>query len=322
MAATGQKPEFDRKLPDLTPERRRLLRKLLSSVDAERGGRRPLAASSAPVSQDPELTFETDDPSKPESVKAMFRRFYNNVSKQLDSGPFGEFSYFLNYGYVPNLSPTESAIHLPSHYLNKNSVRLVLELVGKDSIDGRRVLDIGCGRGGTVHVLSTFFKPASVTGLDLSTEAIAFCRRVHKETNVYFQEGDAEALPFPPETVDLVTNVESSHSYPNIYRFFDGVYSVLAHGGRFLYTDVHAVEKHVEYATYLKSLGFVVESDRDITANVLLSCDEIAGSRVQAFSSGNAQSVMANFLAVPGSEVYESMKRRLWTYKITRFRKS
>lgn len=308
---------IDQRLSGLTPERRRLLDKLLASRNSADGKE----SVESGAEKEPLLSFQADDPSAPDSVKAMFRKFYNTVSAQLDSSLFGEFSYFLNYGYTPDLSPHESIVELPPHYLNRNSVRLVLELVGRHSIDGSRMLDVGCGRGGTVHVLTTFFKPASVTGLDLSSAAIAFCRKTHKDPRTKFQEGDAENLPFEPESFDVVTNVESSHSYPNIFAFYDGVYRSLARHGRFLYTDVHAVDKWSEYLSYLQSLGFVLEDNRDITANVLLSCEEIARTRVQAFSAGNDSELMANFLAVPGSEVYDSMQRRIWTYNIARFRK-
>jgi hypothetical protein len=71
----------------------------------------------------------------------------------------------------------------------------------------------------------------------------------------------------------------------------------------------------------LENIGFQVEIDRDITLNVLRSCDEIALSRVQVFHSRNDVALMQNFLAAPGSQVYEEMKSRAWIYRILRMRK-
>lgn len=45
-------------------------------------------------------------------------------------------------------------------------------------------------------------------------------------------------------------------------------------------------EKSNQSLGILGSLGFEVERDRDITRNVLLSCDEIAVSRVGIFKAG------------------------------------
>jgi phthiocerol/phenolphthiocerol synthesis type-I polyketide synthase E len=61
-----------------------------------------------------------------------------------------------------------------------------------------------------------------------------------------------------------------------------------------------------------------VETDREITANVLASCDEIAAGRVRAF--GEPSAAIDNFLAVPGSPVYEQMRTGAWEYRIARSR--
>jgi ubiquinone/menaquinone biosynthesis C-methylase UbiE len=115
--------------------------------------------------------------------------------------------------------------------------------------------------------------------------------------------------------------VESSHSYPNIFRFYNEVYRVLAPGGHFLYTDTLAVSQMAQCCAYLQQLGFTLLRDRDITANVLLSCDEIASTRVQAFDARNDRALMQNFLATPDSQVYQEMKSGRWTYRILKFQK-
>src|SRR5262249_52328626 len=143
-----------------------------------------------------DLALEVGSPSEPAALKASYKRFYDSVSAQLGASPYGKFSFFLNYGYAPDGKPELSAVALPDRYIHKNSVKLVLELIGDCPVAGKRVLDVGCGRGGTVHVLITFFKPEQVSGLDLSTNAIAFCREAHKDPRVAFHEGDAEHLPF------------------------------------------------------------------------------------------------------------------------------
>ena len=66
----------------------------------------------------------------------------------------------------------------------------------------------------------------------------------------------------------------------------------------------------------LASLGLRSETERDITANVLLSCDEVAANRALAF--GGSSEMIDNFLAVPGSMVYEQMRSGGWEYRIIR----
>ena len=92
---------------------------------------------------------------------------------------------------------------------------------------------------------------ADVTGVDLSPEAIAFCRRTHRHPRVRFEVGDAEHVPVEDRAFDVVTNVESSHTYPNLRAFFAEVSRVLVSGGLFLYTDLLPVQRWMEVRVLL-----------------------------------------------------------------------
>ena len=309
--------DLRRRLADLSPEQRSRLTTLLK---ARARGRDPSTTAEG-TRPDIPLILDTTAPEDISAVKASYRQFYDAVSSQLNASVFGKHSFFLNYGYVPDGSPEYAVVGLPDHYINKNSVKLVLEVVGDCAVDGRRVLDVGCGRGGTLYTLKTFFDPDTLTGLDLSSAAIEFDRTAHGDARTSFHVGDAEHLPFADECFDVVTNIESSHSYPNIHRFYSEVSRVLRPGGHFLYTDALATRQFATSRAYLDHLGFELDRDRDITRNVLLSCDEVAESRVQAFDSRNDQQLMQNFLATPGSQVYEDLRSGLWEYRILTLRK-
>lgn len=324
--------DLAKRLAELTPDKREVLAKLLKDRAAKTNeterravARAAAAAAAAPSAAaspaEEHLVLDASSPSEPAALKASYKRFYDGVSTQLNDNIFGQFSFFLNYGYVTNDQPEYSAVRLPEQYINKNSVKLVLELIGDCPVDGKRALDVGCGRGGTIHVFNTFFKLASLTGLDLSTTAIQFCKQTHKGRHISFHEGDAEHLPFDDGSFDIVTNVESSHSYPHIHCFYSEVQRVLTPGGYFLYTDALSVQQAASNIAYLQHIGFEVERDRDITSNVIASCDEIAATRVQAFDSRNDQQLMQNFLATPGSQVYEEMRSGRWTYRIWKLKK-
>src|SRR5262245_31763298 len=197
------------------------------------------------------LMLDSATHAEPSALKTSYKQFYDAVSTQLNASPFGQFSFFLNYGYVGDGSPEFAAAALPEQFINKNSVKLVLEVVGDCPIDGRRVLDVGCGRGGTIYTLKTFFKPARLTGLDLSTAAIEFDAKAHGDARTAFCQGDAEDLRFPDGAFDIVTNIESSHSYPNIHRFYSEVHRVLNAGGHFLYTDALSTPQIATSLAYL-----------------------------------------------------------------------
>ncbi len=249
------------------------------------------------------------------AAKQGYRDFYDDVSRRLRQSGVGEASFFLNYGYVStDAGEDESRVEVPEQVFNRNSVRLVHELIGATALKGKRVLDVGCGRGGMVALMAEVLQ-AKAVGMDLSPEAIAFCRGTHGK-GTRFEVGDSENMPFKDAAFDVVTNVESSHTYPNLRAFYAEVARVIRKGGVFLYTDLLPVERWLEVRAMLPPLGFGILGERDITHNVLASCDEVAATRAQAF--GGHDAMIDNFLAVPGSAVYEQMNSGAWQYRILR----
>src|SRR5207248_2346360 len=126
---------------ELSPEKRKLLkqlteqRKLRRHIDSGFAETRQAEAPAGGARTDlPRLEIESEPAipplalkpnSRASQVKLDIRSFYNGVNDQLNSTEFGEFSFFLNYGYVPDHNPQVSQVKLPDHYINKNSARLV-----------------------------------------------------------------------------------------------------------------------------------------------------------------------------------------------------
>ena len=91
---------------------------------------------------------------------------------------------------------------------------------------------------------------------------------------------------------------------------------MLAKGGMFLYTDLLPVTRWMEVRALLGAARPLDQERPRDHANVLASCDEVAATRAQAFGGSNA--TIDNFLAVPGSMVYEQMRSGTWEYRILR----
>jgi phthiocerol/phenolphthiocerol synthesis type-I polyketide synthase E len=294
----------------LSPERRKLLEELLKS-----------AARAAPEQPAVHAVSHSEGAQVGHPAKVSCQQFFDSINRQLDQTEFGSYSYFLNFGYLQDHNPHYAAVSLPEHIVNRNSARLVLEVIGDCPLENRRVLDVGCGRGGAATIVQRFFKPRSYTGVDLSGGAIAFCTAHHKLANTTFRQGDAEHLPIPDSSMDIVINIESSQSYPDIRAFYQEVFRVLRPGGYFLYTDVQPGQRILEWIGLLEASGFRLERDRDITSNVLLSCDDVARRRVAAYGVASDASIINNFLGAPGSDVYEQMRTGRWSYRVLKLRK-
>ncbi len=65
-----------------------------------------------------------------------------------------------------------------------------------------RILDVGCGTGANLEMLARFGEAA---GVDLSTDALAFCRA---RGLTHVRAGAAEALPYADASFDLVTALD------------------------------------------------------------------------------------------------------------------
>jgi SAM-dependent methyltransferase len=244
-----------------------------------------------------------------------WRSFYNLLSRRLEDVGVADSSFFLNYGYLPMDSNNESAFIIRDGTFNANSVRLVFEVIGSLDLNDRTIVEIGCGRGGNSALVAEKFN-SQVTGIDMSSEAIAFCSRTHRGNSIDFKVGDALDIPLSDGSCDAVLNVESSHSYGNLPKFIGEVRRICRPGAWFLHTDFLSPEDWDYVRERLKGLGFVTESDRDITANVLASRDHASNNWAEVYGDGNAR--VANFLALPGSAIYEQLRAGLLEYRILR----
>lgn len=246
-----------------------------------------------------------------------WQKFYDQLSLRFEAVGLAKVSHFLNYGYAVTDSRNDSTAVIRDGTFNANSVRLVFELIGSLDLNDRTVVDIGCGRGGNAALVAETFS-AQVIGIDRSSEAIAFNRATHVGPALRFEVGDALNLPLDDESCDVVMNVESSHSYSNLAKFLGEVRRISRPGAWFLHTDLLGSYEWDQVRARVKALGFTIENERDITANVIASRNQAVGDWDRIY--GDAGPRVANFLALPGSVVYEQLRAGILEYKIMRSR--
>jgi len=104
------------------------------------------------------------------------------------------------------------------------------------------VLDLGCGAGTDSLVAAQMVAPdGHVTGIDMTPEMLAKARAAAAEMgaeNSEFVEGEAERLPFPDESFDVVISNGVIDLVPDKDAVYSEIHRVLAPGGRIQIADV------------------------------------------------------------------------------------
>jgi SAM-dependent methyltransferase len=131
----------------------------------------------------------------------------------------------------------------PSSFLGRRLARAMnvghakLTAWGLSHVDVGRaftVLDVGCGGGRTIETLAATAPEGKVFGVDYSAASVSVARQRNAAAiasgRVDVRQASVSQLPFPGDTFDLVTAVETHYYWPNLPHDLREIMRVLAPG--------------------------------------------------------------------------------------------
>jgi len=208
---------------------------------------------------------------------------------------------FMNHGYAPT---DHDASRFPSldaeddkwrhqvflYFYLLNFAKARHSCMGSGECD---LLDVGCGRGGGLAAMKRYYGLRRAVGIDANPQQIAFCIDRHQKAGLEFANGSAMALPVSSESIDVVTNVESSHCYDDLPRFLAEVRRVLRPNGLFLLADnrERCGGKRFTLEAALLGSGLRLVHKENITERVRQACIRDTERFKSIFSNEKAEGI-------------------------------
>ncbi|MDD2660836.1 MAG: class I SAM-dependent methyltransferase [Methylococcales bacterium] len=101
------------------------------------------------------------------------------------------------------------------------------------------ILDIGCGRGQSLQLLDEYFNPDTINGIEIDESLLNEARKRAKKCRgrVDLITGNAEIMPYPDQSFDMVFCHQSFHHIVQHEKAMQEFYRVLKPGGVLLFAE-------------------------------------------------------------------------------------
>jgi arsenite methyltransferase len=170
-------------------------------------------------------------------LKSEIKKTYASVSEE----PEKDFIFPTGRAWAEDLDYPPELAHVPERAVESFAGVANPFSLGRLA-EGERVLDLGSGAGTDSLVAAQMVgEQGHVTGIDMTPAMLAKARGAAAEmglANVEFVGAEAEQLPFPDESFDVVISNGVIDLIPDKDAVFSEINRVLAPGGRIQIADV------------------------------------------------------------------------------------
>ncbi|CDW73059.1 UNKNOWN [Stylonychia lemnae] len=260
-----------------------------------------------------------------EEWKYLYNKYLQETYyPQLDTANYG-FAILSEDGiYLDNYKRNESVLN---YQLYDHAVLMHANI---SDLRGKTLMDVSCGRGGGLRHLIEEFNPSIAYGVDISQESLNFSEKLigsqHK-TKIEYIQADAEKLmsvqQLSESSVDVLINIQSSHCYDDLRKFFEGVKYLLKEDGVFIYADFRQTDQY-QIIDSLINENFDVLKYEDIRRNVFHAMQlqsQFKTEQILQESSWYLQLFLPFYLGLEGTKMYRDFEKGNKTYYLYTLRK-
>jgi len=124
-----------------------------------------------------------------------------------------------------------------------------------------RIIDVGCGFGGTAIVLAKSLPESEIFGIDLSEPLLSLANQAAQtsglENRLNFEMGDVQKIPYDDNFFDVVLNINMVHLVENPVQMLNELERVLVPNGYVFIADLRRswlglIEKEIKSALTLQ----------------------------------------------------------------------
>jgi SAM-dependent methyltransferase len=198
---------------------------------------------------------------------------------------------FINFGYWRGID-LDRPFGEPERIRSQEELyRLVLAAAGP--LQGRDLIEVGCGTGVGCALALRESGPAVAVGMDVHPQQVGRAREAHarllrrEPRRLRFTEGSAERMPFGDRCFDAVVSVEAAQHFPDLAAFAAEAARVLRPGGRVavasFFTADEAPHRPGELAGLLETYASGLDLARPATAlTEAFTAAGLAGARARS----------------------------------------
>lgn len=143
----------------------------------------------------------------------------------------------VHWGYWDN--PTTAPVSAED--FDRAAQLMVEQVLQRASVrDEMRILDVGCGLGGTIKYLNEKYRDCALVGVNIDERQLAVATnnvRAKHGNIVSFTQGDACQLDLPAGSFDIILCVESIFHFSSRHAFLSRCARILAPGGTLVISD-------------------------------------------------------------------------------------